>query len=244
MSDRAVIVTGGSRGLGVELVADFLARGDRVATCSRAPTKQIEAWQDDPALAGRFYYEAIDLSDGASCETFVRNVVERFEVIDILVNNAGVAREGVLGLFRDEDVDAVVDLNFKGTIHVTKPVVRRMLLAGAGRIINISSVVGISGYRGLAVYGATKAALDAITRSLARELGPRGITVNSVAPGYLRTEMTHGLEEQHLDQIARRTPLARLGEPADVSAVVQFLVSPEAGFITGHVLVVDGGLTA
>jgi 3-oxoacyl-[acyl-carrier protein] reductase len=244
MSERRVIVTGGSRGLGVGLVEDFLARGDRVATCSRVPTAQIEAWQADPGLADRFYYEAVDLSDRLSCETFVRNVVARFSVIDILVNNAGVARDGVLGLFQPEDVDTVVDLNLKGTIHVTKPVVRRMLLAGAGRIVNISSVVGISGYRGLAVYGATKAALDAMTRSLARELGPRGITVNSVAPGYLRTEMTHGLDEQDLGQIVRRTPAGRLGDPADVSAAVQFLVSPEAGFITGHVLVVDGGLTA
>ena len=215
-----------------------------MATCSRASTAQIEKWEGDPGLADRFYYEAVDLSDRISCETFVRNVVERFNVIDILVNNAGVARDGVLGLFQPEDVDTVVDLNLKGTIHVTKPVVRRMLLAGAGRIVNISSVVGISGYRGLAVYGATKAALDAMTRSLARELGPRGITVNSVAPGYLRTEMTHGLDEQDLDQIVRRTPLGRLGDPADVSAAVQFLVSDEAEFITGHVLVIDGGLTA
>jgi 3-oxoacyl-[acyl-carrier protein] reductase len=119
-----------------------------------------------------------------------------------------------------------------------------MLVQHSGTIINISSVVGLSGYRGLSVYGATKAALDGFTRALARELGEKSITVNSVAPGYLRTEMTENMEEIHLDQIARRTPLGRLGEPEDVAGAVQFLASPAASFITGHVLVIDGGLTA
>jgi 3-oxoacyl-[acyl-carrier protein] reductase len=119
-----------------------------------------------------------------------------------------------------------------------------MLRQGSGKIINISSIVGMSGYRGLSVYSATKAALDGLTRSLARELGSRGITVNSVAPGYMRTEMSHGLDDVQLQQIVRRTPAGRLGEPADVAAAVKFLVSDEARFITGHVLVVDGGLTA
>jgi 3-oxoacyl-[acyl-carrier protein] reductase len=239
-----VLVTGGSRGLGVELVRSFLEGGDNVATCSRTPTPEIEAWLAQPELAERFHYAAFDLADRSSCGEFVKSVVDRFERIDVLVNNAGLAREGVLGLVRDADVDAVVDLNLKATIHVTKLVVRRMLAQGSGRVINISSVVGLSGYRGLAVYGATKAALDGLTRALARELGPRGITVNSVAPGYVRTEMTHGLDAQQLNQIVRRTPAGRLGEAEDVAGAVQFLASPQAAFISGHVLVVDGGLTA
>jgi 3-oxoacyl-[acyl-carrier protein] reductase len=161
----------------------------------------------------------------------------------VLVNNAGVARDGVLGLLDDDDLDAVIDLNLKGTIYVTRQVSRRMLSAGRGTIVNISSIVGRSGYRGLAVYSATKAALEGFTRALARELGSRGITVNAVAPGYLRTEMSHGLDDAQLGQIVRRTPAGRLGEPEDVARAVQFLTDPRNDYITGQVLVIDGGLT-
>jgi 3-oxoacyl-[acyl-carrier protein] reductase len=243
-SPRRVIVTGGSRGLGASLVQSFLDSGDRVATCSRTTTPQTDAWSADVALADRFHHEVCDLADRAAAAAFVGSVVDRFGGVDVLVNNAGVARDGVLGLFSDEDTDAVIDLNLRGTIQVTKLVTRRMLPQGHGRVINISSIVGLSGYRGLAVYSATKAALDGFTRAMARELGARGITVNSVAPGYLRTEMSHGLDEEQLQQIARRTPAGRLGEPDDVAAAVHFLASDAAGFVSGHVLVVDGGLTA
>jgi 3-oxoacyl-[acyl-carrier protein] reductase len=238
------MVTGGSRGLGAAIVQAFLDVGDNVATCSRSATDSTDAWAADRSVAPRFYHESVDLADEAARAAFVEHVVERFGRIDVLVNNAGVAREGVIALVPNAEVDEVVDLNLKSTILITRLVTRRMLPQGAGRIINISSVVGLSGYRGLSVYSATKAALDGLTRALARELGARGITVNSVAPGYMRTEMSHGLDEAQLVQIARRTPAGRLGEPEDVAAAVRFLASPEAKFITGHVLVVDGGLTA
>ena len=241
---RSVIVTGGSRGLGAGLVQTFLDLGDRVATCSRSTSDQVESWSSDPATGERFYYAPLDVADGEACRAFVRDVVGRFGGVDVLVNNAGVARDGVLGTFPATDIDAVVDLNVKGTIHMTKAVTRAMLRQGAGRVINVSSVVGRSGYRGLSVYGATKAAIEGFTRGLARELGSRGITVNVVAPGYLRTEMTHGLDEEQLQQIVRRTPLGRLGEVGDITSIVRYLASDEASFVTGQVFVVDGGLTA
>lgn len=243
MSSRIVVITGGSRGLGAGIVDSFLAAGDTVATCSRSGTDRTETWAADPALEGRFMFEPVDIVDGDACARFVETVVQRFGRIDVLVNNAGIARDGVIALMHDEDIDTVLDLNLKATFVMTRQVVRRMLLAGSGRIINISSVVGTSGYRGLSVYSASKAGLDGFTRSLARELGSRGITVNSVAPGYLRTEMSHGLDEQQMTQIVRRTPAGRLGEPEDVARAVQFLTDPANDYITGHVLVLDGGLT-
>lgn len=239
---RTVLITGGSRGLGAGLVAAFLELGENVATCSRSKTAEVASWTE--AHPDRFHYEPVDLADVPAVESFVRGVIDRFGSIDVLVNNAGVARDGVLPLFADAAIDEMIDLNLRATIHLTRLVARRMLVQRSGKIINISSVVGLTGYRGLSVYSATKAALDGFTRSLARELGSRGITVNSVAPGYLRTEMTHGLDAAQLQQIVRRTPAGRLGEPEDVAAAVRFLASDEATFITGHVLVVDGGLTA
>lgn len=241
---RVVIVSGGSRGLGAGIVRSFLDAGDLVATCARSHTDEVEKWASDPATADRFLFVPADLSSVEEVKTFVTAVVERWGRVDILVNNAGVARDGILGMADDEDIDTVVDLNLKGTLYLTRLVSRRMLARRSGSIVNISSIVGLSGYRGLSVYSATKAALDGLTRSLSRELGSRGITVNSVAPGYLRTEMSHGLDEAQLGQIVRRTPAGRLGEPADIARVVRFLTEPGSDYLTGQVIVVDGGLTA
>jgi 3-oxoacyl-[acyl-carrier protein] reductase len=242
-SVRVVVVTGGSRGLGAGIVASFLASGDRVATCARTATAQTDAWATDSDTADRFMFEPADVSDPADAERFVKAVVSRWGQIDVLVNNAGVARDGILALVPDDDIDAVVDLNLKGTIYMTRLVSRRMLAHGRGHIVNISSIVGRTGYRGLSVYSATKAALDGLTRALARELGSRGILVNGVAPGYLRTEMSHGLDEAQLGQIVRRTPVGRLGEPDDIARTVQFLTDDANTYLTGQVVVVDGGLT-
>lgn len=244
-SGKVVLITGGSTGLGAGIVQSFLDSGDCVATCSRGTTPATDAWSADPATAERFLHAKVDLQDAASTEQFVHEVIARFGHIDALVNNAGIAREGMLALFRDEDVDSLLDINLASTFRITRFVSRHMLARGKGGvIINISSIVGISGYRGLSIYGATKAALDGFSRALARELGSRGIRVNSVAPGYLRTAMTGEMQAGHLDQIARRTPLGRLGEPEDVAGVIQFLCSDAAAFVTGQTIVVDGGITA
>jgi 3-oxoacyl-[acyl-carrier protein] reductase len=235
------LVTGGSRGLGAGLVDGYLAAGYAVETCSRSRTDNVDRWEKEHG--DRFGFAAADVSVAAQADAWVKDVAARRGRIDVLVNNAGVAREGVIALFDDDALDQVVDLNLKGTVYVTRAATRAMLRRRSGSIVNISSIVGLSGYRGLAVYGATKAALDGFTRALARELGSRGITVNRVAPGYLRTEMSHGLEGDQLGQITRRTPLGRLGDPEDVARAVLFLTDPANRFITGQVLVVDGGLT-
>ena len=244
MSDRVVIVTGGSRGLGAGIVRSYLESGDRVATCARSATPETDAWEADPALAGRFLFHAADLAVPDDCKAVVKAVVDRWGQVDVLINNAGVARDGILGLTPDSDIDTVVDLNIKGTLYMSRLVSRRMLAKRSGFIVNVSSIVGRSGYRGLAVYSATKAALDGLTRAMARELGSRGIIVNGIAPGYLRTEMSHGLDEDQLDQIVRRTPAGRLGEPDDIARAIQFLTDPRNNYLTGQVLVVDGGLTS
>ena len=238
---RVVIITGGSRGLGAGIVQSYLDSGDLVATCSRSSTPEVEKWQQE--LPDRFLFVPADLSKPTDCEAFVKAVIDRWDHVDVLVNNAGVARDGILGMASDDDIDTVVDLNLKGTLYMSRLVSRRMLARRSGNIVNISSIVGRSGYRGLAVYSATKAAQEGMTRALARELGSRGIRVNAIAPGYLRTEMSHGLDEAQLQQIVRRTPAGRLGEPDDVARACQFLTDPRNDYVTGQVLVVDGGLT-
>jgi 3-oxoacyl-[acyl-carrier protein] reductase len=238
---RVVIITGGSRGLGAGIVQSYLDSGDLVATCSRSITPEVEKWQQE--LPDRFLFGSADLAKPGDCETFVKAVIDRWDHVDVLVNNAGVARDGILGMASDDDIDTVVDLNLKGTLYMSRLVSRRMLARRSGNIVNISSIVGRSGYRGLSVYSATKAAQEGMTRALARELGSRGIRVNAIAPGYLRTEMSHGLDERQLQQIVRRTPAGRLGEPDDVARACQFLTDPRNDYVTGQVLVVDGGLT-
>jgi 3-oxoacyl-[acyl-carrier protein] reductase len=241
MSDRIVIVTGGSRGLGAGIVRSYLDSGDRVATCSRSATAETDAWAKEHP--DRFVFRPADLSRSQDAKAFVTAVIEQWGRVDVLINNAGVARDGIHSQFSDDDIDTVVDLNIKGTLYVSRAVSRKMLVKRSGYIVNISSIVGLSGYRGLATYSATKAALDGLTRALARELGSRGIIVNSVAPGYLRTEMSHGLDEEQLGQIVRRTPAGRLGEPDDIARACRFLTDPANTYLTGQVLVVDGGLT-
>ena len=144
----------------------------------------------------------------------------------------------------DEDIDSLIDINLRGTIALTRSVVRGMLIRRYGRIVNVSSIVSMRGYKGVAVYSATKAAIDGMTRSLARELGRRNITVNSVAPGYMETELVSHLEKGQLDSVSRRTPLGRLGKPEDIVGAIRFLLSNEASFLTGQTLVIDGGLTS
>lgn len=238
-----VLVSGGSRGLGRALVSVLLDGGATVATFSRSATPFIEQQRERDPDEERFTWRSLDALDTGAIKGFVRDLARRYGRLDALVNNAAVGAEGVLPLMRSTDIQRTISLNLEAAVHLIQACSRVMLQQGAGSIVNVSSVNGLRGHAGVSVYSATKAALDGLTRSLARELGPRGIRVNSVAPGYFAEGMADGLEEGQVARIVRRTPLGRLGRLDDVVAAVRFLLSPDAAFVTGHTLVVDGGLT-
>ena len=238
-----VVVSGGSRGLGQAIVTSMLARGCKVATFSRSRTPFIEQLVDDPALGDAFYWEQLDATDHAGVKSFASQVQTKFHRIDVLVNNAGVNLDQVLAVTKDDEIEHLLSLNLESVIKLSRQVSRVMLAKGGGNIINISSVIGTRGFKGTSVYSATKAALDGFSRGLARELGSRGIRVNSIAPGFLATEMTEHMSAHQKAQILRRTPLGRLGEPSDIAGLINYLISDDASFITGQTFVVDGGLT-
>jgi 3-oxoacyl-[acyl-carrier protein] reductase len=236
-----VLLSGGSRGLGLAISKSLLESGFRVATFSRKSTPELEKLVS--RHRSRLTSLAGDMADSASLSRVVSTVEKEIGPIDALINNAAVAHDGVLAGMSPERMESMIQINLTGALLLSRLVVRRMLLRNAGSIINISSIIGLRGYSGSAAYSATKAGMDAMTRALARELGPRSIRVNAIAPGFLETEMTHRLSEFHRGQIVRRTPLGRLGTPEDVVGVVQFLLSPASSYMTGQTLVVDGGVT-
>ena len=237
---RHVIVSGGSRGLGASLVGALLEKGYFVSAFSRSPTDFTKSLNKNThCLFGR-----ADSSKRETLEKFVRSAVRCFGSPYGLINCSGVAYEGVLASMDPNLIDQILSTNLAGTLHLTRIVAREMLLRpGGGSIVMISSIIGLRGYSGLASYAATKGGMDAAMRALARELGRRQVRVNSVAPGYLETEMTHGVDETQRNQIIRRTPLNRLGLPDDVVGLVLFLLSEKSRFITGQTIAIDGGIT-
>ncbi len=236
------LISGGSRGLGLAIVEGLLARGDRVATFSRSGSPALAALA--AAHPDQLLAESLDGCDTAAVIGFVGRVVDRFGGLDHCIANAAIAHEGVLATMRDDEIDALLTVNVKASIVLVRECVRHMLVLPARRsptITLVSSIVASRGSPGLSVYAATKAALEGFARSLARELGPRGIRVNAVAPGFLETDLSATLSTDNRTRIARRTALGRLGLPADVVGAIDFLTTPAAGFITGQVLTIDGG---
>jgi 3-oxoacyl-[acyl-carrier protein] reductase len=243
---KVAIVTGGSRGLGLATIERLLQAGYRVATCSRKASAEIERLTDAHGPSGSFTWFCAEVGDEASEAAFFQAATDwaGSDGLYALVNNAAITGEGVLATFPNADSQRILEVNLLGCLRLARLTLRKLLQQRtAGRIVNVSSIVGLRGYTGLSAYAASKAGLDALTRTLTRENGRRGITVNSVAPGYLETELSATLRPHQRAQIVNRTPLGRLGTVDDIAPVIGFLLSEDAAFITGQTIVVDGGIT-
>ena len=241
---RNVIITGGSRGLGLAMVRTLAQAGYRSIAVARSMGSELSEAMQTAQGSGGIEFRACDLADTSQISSLVRSLRADFGPIYGLVNNAGLGTSGMLGNMRDQDIQRLIQLNTLSPILLSKYVVRGMMLQKEGRIVNISSIVASTGYSGLAVYSATKAALIGFTRSLAREVGQLGITVNALAPGFIVTEMTHEMQESQREQIARRSALKRMPEPIDVARSVEFLLGEAGRNITGTTITIDAGNTA
>lgn len=233
-------MTGASRGIGRAIAQAFAAEGARVA-CIATTQGNADATAQVIGAAAKGY--ACDVSDSAQVEETFAKIEADFGGIDVLVNNAGIARDALMLRLKDEDWDRVLDVNLKGAFLCIKTVGRSMMKARKGRIVNVSSIVGLGGAAGQTNYAASKAGLIGLTKAVAKELGGRGVTCNAVAPGFIETDMTAELPEEMRAGVVEKAPLKRLGAPEDIAGAVLFLASDDAAYVTGQTLVVDGGLT-
>jgi 3-oxoacyl-[acyl-carrier protein] reductase len=240
LQGQVALVTGGSRGIGLGIARELASAGARVAVVARDGARAEAAAAELPGEGHRGY--ACDVADSEQCNALVKQVEADLGGLDVLVNNAGVTRDNVLMRIKDEDWDAVLDTNLRGAFNLMRAASRGMMKKRSGRIINISSVVGVTGNAGQANYAASKAGLIGMTKSVAKELAGRGVLVNAVAPGYIETDMTAELPEAARTALMGSIALGRLGKPEDIAPAVRFLAGPGASYITGQVLVVDGGM--
>lgn len=241
--NQVALITGGTRGIGREIALTLAKQGYDIALNYRTENEELEELKN---MIEKEQVECLlvkgDVSHFEECEQFVKQIIEKFGKIDVLVNNAGITKDTLLARMKKEDFEQVLEVNLVGTFNVTKNVISYMMKARKGRIINISSVVGISGNAGQTNYAASKAGIIGFTKSLAKEVASRNILVNSIAPGFIKTNMTEVLKEEIKQEIAKNIPMQRLGEPKDVAGVVKFLVSEDSSYITGQVIQVDGGM--
>lgn len=243
---RTVLVTGGSRGLGLGIARKLVAGGYDVIALARNESKDVVAAiaEAKRAKKGRLHFVPFDLGEIVKIPDLVRDLRKEFGPLFGLVNNAALGRDGALSLMHNSQIEELIRVNTLSPIVLTKYVVRAMMSEGQGRIVNVASIIGFTGYSGLSVYGATKASMLGFTRSLAREVGRLGITVNAIAPGFLDTEMTHGLAGEQRERVMRRSALRKLAGVDDVANAVEYLLSDKAQSISGTVLTVDAGATA
>ena len=242
LANKVAVVTGASRGIGSAIAHNLSKAGAKIVLISRNidALKSVEA--EIKSNGGDAISIAADVSNLQSFTDVVNQVVEMWGTVDILINNAGITRDNVIMRLKEEDWDAVIDINLKGCFNGIKSVTRPMMKAKYGRIINITSVIGLMGNSGQSNYAASKAGILGLTKSIAKELGSRNITVNAIAPGYIQTEMTDNLDETSKDNLIKSIPLQRLGQPQEIADLVCFLASNKAAYITGQTLNVDGGM--
>lgn len=243
LAGKIAVVTGASRGIGRAIAIRLAGEGATVViNYNGSKEKAEEVKQEIEGAGGKATVCQCNVADFDQCQAFIQKVIDEFGRIDILVNNAGITRDGLLMKMSEEDFDQVIETNLKGAFHTIRFASRQMLRQKSGRIINLSSVVGVTGNAGQANYAASKAGVIGLTKSAARELASRGITVNAIAPGFIETDMTSVLSEKVKEGAAAGIPLGAFGKPEDVAAAAAFLASDEAGYITGQVLHVDGGM--
>ena len=241
--NKVAFITGGTRGIGRQIAITFAENGYDVAISYRRENEDLEITKKEIEKNNvKFLAVQGDVSKFEDCENFVKEIIEKFGRIDVLVNNAGITKDTLIMRMKEEDFDSVIDTNLGGTFNVTKNVIPHMMKARSGRIINISSVVGISGNAGQTNYSASKAGIIGFTKSLAKEVASRNILVNAVAPGFIETAMTDVLKDEIKEEIAKTIPMKRMGSAKDVANVVKFLASEESSYITGQVINVDGGM--
>ena len=243
MAERIALVTGASRGIGKAVAIRLAADGNFVIVNYQGSKDKAEAVvKEIEAAGGSAIAYQCNVSDAKQCEAMMNDLIRTYKKIDILVNNAGITRDGLLMAMSEEDFDAVIDTNLKGAFLTIRYGLRPMVRQKFGRIINMSSVSGIMGNAGQTNYSASKAGLIGLTKTAAKEYAKKGITVNAVAPGFIATDMTEVLSDEVKEQACRQIPLGRFGKPEDIAAAVSFLASDEAGYITGQVISVDGGI--
>ena len=243
LKGEAALVTGGSRGIGRAVCLELARRGACVAVNYAGNAAAAEETVESCKAMGvdAFSVQA-DVADAAACDAMVKEVLSRFGRLDILVNNAGITRDGLMPMLKDADWDAVLDANLKGAFHCMRAAYRPMMKQKYGRVVNLSSIVGLRGNAGQANYAASKAGLIGLTKSMAKELAGRNVTVNAVAPGFIDTDMTAALPEKARESMLASIPMGRLGQGEDVAKAVAFFAGDGAGYVTGQVLCVDGGM--
>lgn len=241
--NKIALITGATRGIGKEIAITLAKEGYDIAINYRTENEDvINTKKEIESLNVRCFMVQGDVSNFENCENFINKIIEEYGKIDVLVNNAGITKDNLFLRMKEEEFKSVIDVNLIGTFNVTKNVIPYMIKAKSGRIINISSVVGVSGNAGQTNYSASKAGIIGFTKSLAKEVGSRNVLVNAVAPGFIDTSMTAVLKDDVKEDIAKQIPLKRMGKVEDVARVVKFLASEDSSYITGQVIHVDGGM--